>query len=667
MAPSPPRWLELSSYALVALIAVLPTLLTPGHVVGDGVDLYGTFWFYWWIERCVAHLDNPGFTTLMFHPLGKDIFAHTGNNFVDALVAVPFQALLGFPRYQPWFVAFVLLGNALSFRPLARAVLKSPFAAWGATLLWQLCPFTLFEVMTGRLTQAFLWFFPLAVLFFLRIGGHPESPAAPRWRDAALAGLFTGLSGWTYWFEGYYLAGIFVVLGLGALWRSGDRRRLIAGYVLAGLCCLAVVGPAGLAMAGKAASGAVPGLAEDQPFQWSMLTQGPRALANNVATELHSYSLLEQWGQPMFAYAVWGGGALAFLLFGRDRRRWLLIALGGLAFAIGPVWEGSDGSHRVLPHYMAAYYLLPFFDRLWFPYRIILVTFLGVTLGIGTVMDRLLGWSATRRIAPKLATALPFCVALVPAVVTAVEQSPNLSYPLLHRDLTPPAIYGWLHQAEGGLIELPIGMNRASIAWQPVHGQPVWGGMGENAPVLWPDGMRARFKNNFIRFLQDVTRDPFGAQDRGFRPADLEKLRGEGFRWVVLDRSLAEALLSMRLPADRVAAGGAEDTTAAAVGVMMEWLGEPLLVEGPLVVWDVGAPGLPVPAVPEPLQASPERLRLHDWSRDDTPAYETRLTELGRMKAIGPQNRVGEPSEPRKKGPDTRPGPPPPSTEERPR
>jgi len=39
---------------------------------------------------------------------GKDLFAHTGNNFLDAAISAPFQLAFGFPRYQPVFVGFVL-------------------------------------------------------------------------------------------------------------------------------------------------------------------------------------------------------------------------------------------------------------------------------------------------------------------------------------------------------------------------------------------------------------------------------------------------------------------------------------------------------------------------------------------------------------------------------
>ena len=50
----------------------------------------------------------------------------------------------------------------------------------------------------------------------------------------------------------------------------------------------------------------------------------------------------------------------------------------------------------VMPHYMAAYIHLPYFDRLWFSYRILVVTFLGLSLGIGILWIACRAMAATR-------------------------------------------------------------------------------------------------------------------------------------------------------------------------------------------------------------------------------------------------------------------------------
>ncbi len=525
---------------------------------------------------------------------------------------MPFQWIFGFPRYQPVFVAVILLGNALSFRPLARRVVGPGAAAWGATLLWELAPYTLFELMTGRLTQAFLWFLPPAVLAFLRVGEDR------RWRGLRapiLAGLATGMLAWTYWFYGYFLALLLAWLAALALFRGErPRKALIRGYLVAGLACLLVVAPGVWAMAGRQAAGAVPGVAEGGGSWLSW----PETLQNNVASTLHGYLLLERHGQPMFGNLAWGGGVLAWLALGRERLRFGGFALIALAFALGPVLPVGEG--LPMPHYLFAYHHLPFFDRLWFPYRLVVFAFLAASLGIGTALARLLprlGGGARRA----------WLVAALPALVTAAEQHRHLAFPLLHRDFRPPAVMRWVGEVGGGLIELPIGIARVSIAWQAVHHQPTFGGMGENAPIFWPPGFRRRLRNGFIHDLRQLTRDPRTALD--YDPADRERLVAEGFRWVVLDRHLVDADLH-RWPWYRRASPAERDRAPFAVqDRITRDLGEPVAAEGPLVVWDLVGGAEP----PEDLRPTPASLNERTWPTDDMPAYEAHYRELGRLPA----------------------------------
>lgn len=616
MRTGPPPALEIATYALVALGAAAGALLRPGHVIGDGVDMFGTFWFYWWILDCIQHLRDPSFTQLMFYPLGKDIFAHTGNNFVDALFAAPVQAIFGFPRYQPVWVALLLFGNALTFRPLAIARLGRGWASWGATLLWTTNPYVLFECMTGRFTQAMLWFLPGAVLAFLRAGERVQAGERP-WGQAALAGLLTALQAWTYWFMGYFMALGFAWLAAVDLWRSRARGRLIAAWALAGAVCLGAVGPALWAMRARAAAGRVPGLVGG--------TQGvlgnPGKLDNNVGADLHSYRLMETTGQPMFGTWVWGLGALALILWGRDRARWLGVALLGLLFALGPALPDVFGQRLVMPHYLLAYNVLPFFDRLWFPYRLLSVVFLAVTVGLGTVLARLEG-----RLGPRAGLAIGAL-----ALANLVEQNGNLAYPILHREFRPPALYSWIREEEGALIELPIGLSRVSVAWQPVHQQPTWGGMGENAKILWPPGFEKKAKNSFIRFLSTSTRDPAAAAAMKPLERDRAGMIEEGFRWVVLDRQLvdAEARRAARaLGPERV---DAESLVFRTTDALIEKLGPPTAVDGGLLAWDLWGRA----KAPDALSVEEAALRTRIWPEEKPPAYEENLRRLGRLDQDG--------------------------------
>jgi len=612
--------LEPLSYVVVAILAVSGAAWKAGWIVGDGVDMFGTFWFYWFIGECFSGAQDPSYTDLFFHPLGKDIFAHTGNNFVDAVAAQPLQGLLGFPDYQPWFIALMLVGNALSFRPLARHLLGPGVAAWAATILWQLCPYTLFELMTGRLTQAFLWFLPLAILGFLRAG---EGEGRERLKWAVLAGVMTGLQAWTYWFMGYFIALTLGWLAVVELVRAKGRRGAVLGaYLVAGLACLATVSPAAWAMSQAASAGAVPGL---ELADTGSIFESPRQLANNVGSQLHGYALMESEGQPMLLLWVWGSGLVTFLLFGRDRVRWIGVLLLSLAFAVGPVWPADHGPGTPMLHYMVAYRALPFFARLWFPYRLLVITFLALTIGIGTVLARFEELRAAR-----LAW-LP--AAVLPAVLVVgnmAEQHRHLAFPLLSRDLTPPAVYELIGAEGGGLIELPIGMARISIAFQPVHGQPTFGGMAENAPLFWPDGYKKRLSNSFIRVLRDATRDP-GSRTT-YKDRDLQRLRDEGFRWVVMDRHLVDSDVHRWPSWRRRPKSEQAEASFLAQDFLRTLLGEPSAVEGPLVVWDLAGEV----EVPEKLRPTESSLAERSWPTEDMPAYEEHLREIGRIQGRGP-------------------------------
>ena len=615
MKPATRSLLEILSYAFIASLAVSGALLTPGHVIGDGVDMFGTFWFYGWILDCIEHARSPSHTLWMYFPLGKDLFAHTGNNFLDAAVAAPFQALLGFPRYQPVFVGVVLFGNALSFRPLARHLLGPGWASWGSTALWTLNPYVLFECMTGRFTQAFLWFLPLAFLHFVRANEAAEQ-GSRSWPSAVKAGLYTALQTYTYWFMGYFMALGFAWLAAVALWRSQARRRLVSAWALAALSCLVLVSPAVISMAQAAAAGQVPGLVGGQGAGLS----GPSAVANNVSQDLHGYTLMERSGQPMLAYLVWGAGGLAFLVRGRDRLRWAGLALISLLFAVGPVWPDLFGHRVPMPHYLFLYHHLPFFDRLWFPYRLLCMVFFGLSLGLGTLLVQVEAWAARLQRPPGV-------IPMLMVLATMVEQSENLAFPLMHRDFTPPQVYTWIREHEGGLIELPIGLSRISVAWQVVHRQPTWGGMGENAKVLWPPGFEKRQKNSLIRYLKAVTRDPINAETMNVNDIDRISLQREGFRWVVLDRQLVDSearRAEEMLGKERV---NSDTLVFRSTDALVKRLGQPAAADGALLVWDLEGGADAPPA----LRVDAADLNTRSWPTDDMPEYEKHLRELGRI------------------------------------
>ena len=359
-------------------------------------------------------------------------------------------------------------------------------------------------------------------------------------------------------------------------------------------------------MSKLAAEGQVPGLSRGG----TDILSGPDGVANNVSDALHGYILMETEGHTMFLSLVWGGGLLLYVLLGRDRLRWLGLVVVTMAFALGP--QLPTDPPLVMPHYMLAYHYLPFFDRLWFPYRMVGVTFVGVSLGLGLLIQRLSAW--------RWVWTLP--VGLV--LLTMAEQSREYAFPLLHRDLTPPKVYQEIGRVGGALLEAPLGLSRISIAHQPVHGQPVFGGMGENASVLWPPGFQRRQANGFVQFLRSLSRDP--REPVSYREGHLTNFKAEGFRWVVLDRQLMDAEIRRRWQGKAEYPALDEEGAFLAQDAITAHLGPPWAVDGPLVVWDLKG-GLPSP---EGLAPTPENLTQRTWPWEDGPEYEREAARAGR-------------------------------------
>ncbi len=178
--------------------ALWPLRDAAGRAVGEGVDLYGSLWFHAWMDHCVRTLTWPGWTDWFFHPTGKDIFADTGANLVDAVLAVPFFALFGTPDHMGPFAAMLLVGNGLAMWAMLRAMGVRQVGALAGGVVFVLSPATLSELDGGRMTQALQWFWPLALreLWLDRDD--------PRMAHLIRAGIFVALQAWTYWFAGHF-------------------------------------------------------------------------------------------------------------------------------------------------------------------------------------------------------------------------------------------------------------------------------------------------------------------------------------------------------------------------------------------------------------------------------------------------------------------------------
>ena len=549
--------------------------LAPGRVLGEGYDVDATLWVFWWFAHAVGEGTSPLSTELMFFPTGHSLFREMGGNFLDTFVAAPFVAVFGATDWQPWFAWLLLVLNGLSFGVLARQELGDGWPARVAAAAWVLNPYALHELAYGRLSQACLVFAPLALAAFLRIRPAVEQGGAA-WKPAAAAGAFTALHAIVYWFHGHFLALAFGVLAVVELVRARQRARVLGFMLLGGVVAGLAVSPAVLAMASQAH--AVPGLDSGSAFS---LTVPPAALDNGIPFD-QGWLGMERLGAPMLLTIGWGVPTLIWLVRGPRRRAWLPVLLVSLAFALGPRVELS-GQRFVMPHYLAAWHLLPFFERFWHPYRLLSVALVPAALAIGSLVRG--------RARP---VGLGVIVALV--IATALEQRQTGLFPIVSREVRPPAVVTWLGEQEGAVVNLPLDRSDTTFVWQIFHHRPTFGGRLDSAEVHWPpEQLALRREHRAVAALDTVLR----GEPAPSMPDAAEQLVALGFRFVLLDRS---AIPAMGPP------GTPPPTHLGFVQQLTNLLGDADAVEGPLVLWalDGDVPPQGIAATPQSLSAAYE-------------------------------------------------------------
>lgn len=473
---------------LVGVVLVWPAL-SRGALPGQGGDLIGSVWFFWFVGHCLTTGASPAHTDLFFHPDGKDVLGSTGLHFVDALLSLPLQVLPHPHWYTAWLLV-VLASSAAAVHWALRPVLSDRWGLGLASVLAATSPFVLLELAEGRPTQA--WLVPLA----LALGGWLRLREGPRW--AVFTGLMVALTGWTYWFYGYFLG---LALVAHTAW-EGVRHRDVAWLRqvgLAGGVCLLAVSPAVWLMA-----------SQDQLPLHELRALAPLDRMEPLTLGLNSRSVRLLWTPwPwLFGLGLWRApGPLR------------VIGLVGGLIALGPALDLRPlGPLLPLPWY-GALDALPFFWRLLFPHRAVVLAVLAASAGLGVVLSR-------------VGRHQHWLAALLLALSLGSSQRVQL-LPLPVEEALLPAAYAWLStQPASAIVTLPLGETQSAALWQTWHGRPLTGGMAENVPGLTPAAYQARLSTSAYQAL---------AAPAEAAELDIPALTAQGVGWVVLHKELVGA------------------------------------------------------------------------------------------------------------------------------
>jgi hypothetical protein len=514
-------------YAPLALFLMMTTVVFGGASFSMSenflgryhVDAWGTQWFYWFTEQVFTQKDDVAVTSMFFYPWGKDIYAHTGGNVLDAVMAIPLRWWLGPVLGYNAFVVLITVGNAWAMRSFLAELKLSPIAAWSSGILFAFNPFLLTEIRDGRPTQALLVFALLFWKYWLRAGERASA--------AMLAGLFLALTGLTYW---YYALLAAPAAGLVFLFdrQPGTLRNRLAGGALAAL----LVSPFALEMV--TATG-VPGTFD--PALWSATSWSPKTsdgmsvgiLAFDPIRRMSGFWVEDADGARVFT-PEWVSLCRVQVLLAaigvltantRTRTVGLALVIPSLLIAVGPEYHGYPNTP-----YLLAVKALRVLQRLWWPARALVFVHVGLAVLAAASIDALRGWPRSR---------LPL-IGLA-AVSWLIDLKTATLSPMSTWSAAIPSVYTCLAKDKAGaaMFELPYAYAQAHLYYQTAHGHPIFGGMIEDNAIFTPAGQREmRETNTFVRGLIELADGESPAEP--ILPADKAKMGELGYRWLLLDK-----------------------------------------------------------------------------------------------------------------------------------
>ncbi len=524
--------LALLAYAVVALGATAPALLTPGAVVGGGdmPDYTGTVSFMWWAGFAITHGLDPFFASWDFYPVGQ---AHLAQyNLLDAFAGAPFLAILGPEQGYDLFVAFVLATTAWAGRHLARVIGAGEGAAFFAGLVLETSSFVANELHEGRLSQGWLLFLLLALAGLVRLFRGEGS-----WRLAVGTGAAMAATALTYWYYGAFLVIAAIPPFLAEVRRWG--RAVWARVALAGGVGLALVTPAVVALARDWDT--LPGVRRgERILEFEAWTGGDFGLGMAmrhspwVGWPFAHVDLIEgivnDQRLPAVAALL---AAVAVIRRAPAWGRWLAVALAGYALSLGPYPRLADGEvwtvagHAVPGPYRLAYAAVPFFHRFWWPSRFILLAQVGLAALAALGLDRLAG---RRRWLPWAA-----------ALALLVEQAARTGALPIAADRPPGVSHEVYDSIDGPVLTVPVlgrGPDERHHLWfQLYHQQPILYGLGAHIEGHRPPGYERWIRSNpLLRALERVGNGNW--EGAWIAPPAVEALVEAGFRWAVLERAV---------------------------------------------------------------------------------------------------------------------------------
>jgi hypothetical protein len=233
---------------------------------------------------------------------------------------------------------------------------------------------------------------------------------------------------------------------------------------------------------------------------------------------------------------------------------WVLVFLFFYILSLGPYLRNGlqlDNYVRIFDGrpvpllYTAFFKYVPFFARLFAPVRMMGMMYVAVLALVVLNMKSIVEWLGSKFKVPNIPRLRKITAFMVIFIIISMAVQMTLAgqIPVVANEVVYPEIYKAIAADKNentGIIEVPFRVGDFVHFYQVFHGKKLlWGWTYGSIPMGFPEG-RAKFlataepvqTNTFVGFLESMNKlqeipDPF-------QPADLEKLRLSGYRYVIL-------------------------------------------------------------------------------------------------------------------------------------
>jgi hypothetical protein len=213
-------------------------------------------------------------------------------------------------------------------------------------------------------------------------------------------------------------------------------------------------------------------------------------------------------------------------------KSWTAMATVGWLLAMGPFLQTFSESTTISLPFGWLQWLLPTFDRMWWPYRFEILTLIPCAILAGHALD---GWIQGRK-RPVLW--------LGGALVLSLVDAPLRSDSLPIETSQPPNVQSDLYRdVDGPIFTTPVRPRRAEaerlLYAQTVHGQPTQNGDGEHINGHTPPGYDAWMdESRLVQVLTTLLIE--GSVQSTVTPNDVEVLLDAGFEYAAADATIYE-------------------------------------------------------------------------------------------------------------------------------